>query len=189
MDRSHRVTIAFYLMIFLWKTVLPADMKSFSICSRRKIRESLSLNILDTEITDTGRSSCEVLDDDILKLCFELHVSVRPSVSLTINPSGFPECLAVGGKPAADISWSPKTDNVTSRREMEPEKMWTVISTYHAQIIHGREVTCIVSHPTFTLPQILTIVIPGMSVVFSLCVLFKIQTLICTSSAKIIIKM
>uniref|UniRef100_A0A8C5LP55 CD80-like immunoglobulin C2-set domain-containing protein n=1 Tax=Leptobrachium leishanense TaxID=445787 RepID=A0A8C5LP55_9ANUR len=135
---------------------ITTDTRFFNNCSERTILENLSLRILKTQITDTGNYNCEMLNADrIFQTDFMLHVLVRPSVSLIINPAGFPVCSAVNGIPAAEISWIPKSDNVTTRRELSPDTTWTVISTYRAQIIPGREVTCNVSHPTFTHPQIL----------------------------------
>uniref|UniRef100_A0A8C5QRA5 Ig-like domain-containing protein n=1 Tax=Leptobrachium leishanense TaxID=445787 RepID=A0A8C5QRA5_9ANUR len=137
--------------------------RSFNNCSERIIRENLSLKILKTQITDTGKYSCGMVNaHGTFQTSFMLHVLVPPSVSLTINPAGFPECWAVSGIPDPEISWIPESDTVTTRKETAPDTTWTVISTYRAQIIPGREVTCNVSHPTFTHPQILTIVIPGM---------------------------
>uniref|UniRef100_A0A8C5QEN7 CD80-like immunoglobulin C2-set domain-containing protein n=1 Tax=Leptobrachium leishanense TaxID=445787 RepID=A0A8C5QEN7_9ANUR len=138
------------------------DSRSVNNCSERTMHENLSLKILKTHITDTGNYSCEVVNaHGTFHSSFMLQVLVRPSVSVTINPAGFPECSAVGGIPAAEISWIPESDNVTTRREMAPDTTWTVISTYRVQIIPEREVTCNVSHPTFTHSQILTIVIPA----------------------------
>ncbi|CAH2219026.1 cell surface glyco CD200 receptor 1-A-like [Pelobates cultripes] len=81
-----------------------------------------------------------------------------------INRDGSPECRAVGGNPAADISWIPESDNVTTRRGMESDNTWTVISTYSEHGISGREVKCKVSHPAFTHPQIMSVLIPDVVV-------------------------
>uniref|UniRef100_A0A8C5QG08 Immunoglobulin domain-containing protein n=1 Tax=Leptobrachium leishanense TaxID=445787 RepID=A0A8C5QG08_9ANUR len=138
------------------------DSRSVNNCSERTMHENLSLKILKTHITDTGNYSCEVVNaHGTFHSSFMLQVLVPPSVSLTLNPAGFPECRTVGGISPSEISWIPESDDVITRREMSPDKTWTVISTYRVQIIPGREVTCNVSHPTFTHPQILTIVIPG----------------------------
>uniref|UniRef100_A0A8C5LPB8 CD80-like immunoglobulin C2-set domain-containing protein n=1 Tax=Leptobrachium leishanense TaxID=445787 RepID=A0A8C5LPB8_9ANUR len=139
-------------------TVTTED-RSFNNCSERFIRENLSLKILKTLITDTGNYSCGMVNaHGTFQTSFMLHVLG----SSWILPPAHGFCSAVGGIPAAEISWIPKSDNVTTRREMSPDTTWTVISTYRAQIIPGREVTCNVSHPTFTHPQILPPAITGL---------------------------
>ncbi|KAM8976972.1 cell surface glycoprotein CD200 receptor 1-like [Pelodytes ibericus] len=130
------------------------DTSSYSNCTERAIHKNLTLEILNTHITDTGNYTCElVTSTGAFFKSVILHVLVSPSVSLGTDSAGFPECRAVGGNPAAHISWIPESDNVTNSSEMDPNKTWTVISTYRASVISERKVTCIVSHPTFTQPE------------------------------------
>ncbi|KAM8976971.1 cell surface glycoprotein CD200 receptor 1-B-like [Pelodytes ibericus] len=138
------------------------DTSSYNNCTERAIQKPLTLEILNTHITDTGNYTCELVTSagTFFKRVI-LHVLVSPSVSLGFDSGGFPECRAVGGNPAANISWIPESDNVTNRSEMDPNKTWTVISTYRASVISGMEVTCIVSHPTFTHPETRSIADPN----------------------------
>ncbi|CAH2219027.1 cell surface glyco CD200 receptor 1-A-like [Pelobates cultripes] len=138
------------------------DNNTFNNCTERAKQDKMTLKILDTEITDTGEYTCEVINaEGTFKNNILLQVLVPPSVSLMINRDGSPECRAVGGNPAADISWIPESDNVTTRRGMESDNTWTVISTYSEHGISGRDVKCNVSHPAFTHPQIMSVLIPG----------------------------
>ncbi|KAM8976968.1 cell surface glycoprotein CD200 receptor 1-B-like [Pelodytes ibericus] len=130
------------------------DTSSYNNCTERAMQKPLTLEILNTHITDTGNYTCKlVTSTGTFFKSVILHVLVSPSVSLGTDSGGFPECRAVGGNPAAHISWIPESDNVTNRSEMDPNKTWTVITTYRASVISGMEVTCIVSHPTFTQPE------------------------------------
>ncbi|KAM8976970.1 cell surface glycoprotein CD200 receptor 1-A-like [Pelodytes ibericus] len=158
-------------IMITWKTDLMydtsclmsiGDTSSYSNCTERAIHKNLTLEILNTHITDTGNYTCELVTSTgtFFKIVI-LNVLVSPSVSLGFDSGGFPECRAVGGNPAANISWIPESDNVISRSEMDPNKTWTVISTYRASVISGIEVTCIVSHPTFTQPETRSIADPS----------------------------
>ncbi|XP_063300696.1 cell surface glycoprotein CD200 receptor 1-like [Pelobates fuscus] len=138
------------------------DNKTFTNCTERAIQDNVTLKIMNTEITDTGIYTCEVVNAEGTFInTVLLQVLVPPSVSLMINRDGSPECRAVGGNPAADISWIPESDSVNTTSRMEPDKTWTVISTYSAHGISGREVKCKVSHPAFTHPQIMAVLITG----------------------------
>ncbi|KAE8621296.1 hypothetical protein XENTR_v10004757 [Xenopus tropicalis] len=121
-------------------------------CSERMRQENTSLRIENTAVTDQGNYTCETANP--LGNFFTsvlLDVLVQPSVTLELNKLGVPECRAHGGNPAANISWIPE-GSISTNRAMEPDRSWTVSSTYTATSSNVTQVTCIVSHPTFPQP-------------------------------------
>eukprot|EP00079_Xenopus_tropicalis_P033494 XP_017947265.1 PREDICTED: cell surface glycoprotein CD200 receptor 2-like [Xenopus tropicalis] len=122
-------------------------------CSERMRQENTSLRIENTAVTDQGNYTCQFVNT--LGTFFTsvlLEVLVEPSVTLELNKLGVPECRAHGGNPAANISWIPE-GSISTNRAMEPDRSWTVSSTYTATSSNVTQVTCIVSHPTFPQPH------------------------------------
>ncbi|MEE6467642.1 hypothetical protein FKM82_008002 [Ascaphus truei] len=131
--------------------------KTHSNCSKRLSfkQDNLSLRIDDSKIIDEGNYTCEFVSDKGTFInVITLNVLVQPLVTLEINRFGFPECKALRGNPAANISWMPTAEHLTTtNRNMEPDNTWTVISTYGRERVNVTEVTCVVFHPTFAHPQ------------------------------------
>uniref|UniRef100_A0A7D9N0F9 Ig-like domain-containing protein n=1 Tax=Xenopus tropicalis TaxID=8364 RepID=A0A7D9N0F9_XENTR len=128
------------------------NLANYNNCSERVRQENTSLRIENTTVTDQGTYTCELVT--YLGTFFTsvlLEVLVQPSVTLELNKLGVPECRAHGGNPAANISWIPE-GSISTNRAMEPDRSWTVSSTYTATSSNVTQVTCIVSHPTF--PQL-----------------------------------
>lgn len=110
-----------------------------------------SLRIQNITALDEGNYTCEIVNQTgTYPYTVALQVLAEPFVLIKIDENGHPECQAVGGKPAANILWTPespydvKTWNIT-----EQNGTTTVISSYNTSNIS--EVTCIVSHPIFTM--------------------------------------
>ncbi|XP_072254459.1 cell surface glycoprotein CD200 receptor 1-A-like [Pyxicephalus adspersus] len=119
-------------------------------CSTRITLTNTSLTIQDTQISDGGNYTCEISDPKGTFIYTTiLQVLVQPSVSLDVGSSGLPECKAIGGFPAAEISWIPHPGDINTTKIKESDDTWTVISTDR---VLGVSVTCFVSHPTFSNP-------------------------------------
>ncbi|XP_072278015.1 cell surface glycoprotein CD200 receptor 2-like [Pyxicephalus adspersus] len=124
--------------------------KIFTNCSRRITLTNTSLTIHDTQISDGVKFTCEISGPKGTFIYTTiLQVLAQPSVSLDVGSSGLPECKAIGGFPAAEISWIPHGDEIITTKIKESDDTWTVISTYR---VLGVSVTCFVSHPTFSSP-------------------------------------
>ncbi|XP_040195004.1 cell surface glycoprotein CD200 receptor 1-B-like [Rana temporaria] len=119
----------------------------YSNCSTRITFTNRTLTIHNTQISDGGNYTCEMssLEGTFITTTI-LQVLAQPSVSLDINSDGSPECRAIGGFPAAEISWIPPSDDINTTEIKDLDDTWTVISTYKSD---GDMVTCLVSHPTF----------------------------------------
>ncbi|KAM4044346.1 cell surface glycoprotein CD200 receptor 1-A-like [Anomaloglossus baeobatrachus] len=127
--------------------------KSHSSCSPRMRSDNLSLTISNTDISDEGRYNCEVANDkDTITRYFLLKVLVQPSTYLNLSNDGSPECGAIGGRPPAEISWTPHSDDIITTKLEDPDRTWSVISTFRRSGINETSVTCVVSHPTFVKP-------------------------------------
>ncbi|OCT93668.1 hypothetical protein XELAEV_18011343mg [Xenopus laevis] len=128
-------------------------------CSERMRQENISLRIENTAVTDRGNYSCEIVT--ALGTFFTsvlLEVLVQPSVTLELNKLGVPECRAHGGNPAANISWTPEAvGSISTNTAMQPDRSWTVTSTYTVTSNNVTQVTCLVSHPTFVQPHVSSI--------------------------------
>ncbi|XP_073525447.1 cell surface glycoprotein CD200 receptor 1-B-like [Phyllobates terribilis] len=127
---------------------------SYSSCSTRMRSDHLSLTINNTEISDEGTYTCEVMNDkdDTFFRDFSLQVLVQPTTYLKLNSDGSPECGAIGGNPPAEISWIPHSDDKNTTKLEDPDGTWSVISTIRRSGINGTSVTCVVSHPMFVNP-------------------------------------
>ncbi|XP_073526954.1 cell surface glycoprotein CD200 receptor 1-A-like [Phyllobates terribilis] len=126
---------------------------SYSSCSTRMRSDHLSLIINNTEISDEGTYTCEVVnDEDTFFRNFSLQVLVEPSKFLKLSSDGSPECGAIGGNPPAEISWIPHSDDINTTKLEDPDGTWSVISTYRKKRINGTSMTCVMSHPTFVNP-------------------------------------
>ncbi|KAM5180816.1 cell surface glycoprotein CD200 receptor 2-like [Mantella aurantiaca] len=122
----------------------------YSTCSARITLSDVTLTIQNTQISDRGKYTCEISNPygTFISL-FILQVLAQPSVSLCVNSDGSLECRAIGGFPAAVISWIPHSDDLSTTRIKDLNDTWTVISTHK---FDGDSVTCFVSHPTFVNP-------------------------------------
>ncbi|XP_068122317.1 cell surface glycoprotein CD200 receptor 1-A-like isoform X2 [Hyperolius riggenbachi] len=124
---------------------------SYSSCSNRMTLTSTYLTIQDTQISDEGNYTCEI-SYHLLGTFINtstLQVLAEPSVSLERNSAGSPECRAIGGYPAAEISWIPHSYNINTTQTAVSDQSWTVISTYGLHGDNVTSVTCSVSHPLF----------------------------------------
>ncbi|XP_053311494.1 cell surface glycoprotein CD200 receptor 1-like [Spea bombifrons] len=161
-NTSIMITWQVHLLQSLSCLMSTKDKDSYNNCSERIINKNVSLEILNTHLTDRGNYTCEVADDTgTFCNTVILEILVQPSVSLEINRDGLPECQARGGSPVANISWIPESKNVTTRSELQPDKTWTVISTYDAKLVHWNELICEIYHPAFTNSQIIQITMSG----------------------------
>ncbi|CAN2391325.1 hypothetical protein PRIEUP_LOCUS1364, partial [Pristimantis euphronides] len=114
-------------------------------------KNETSLRIQNSTVLDEGKYTCQIVN--ILGTFLHtvwLHVLVAPFVSINYDENGHPECRAIGGKPAANILWSPESYKVKTLSNTERNGTTTVISLYNTSNVP--EVTCIVSHPSFTNP-------------------------------------
>ncbi|XP_073473418.1 uncharacterized protein [Aquarana catesbeiana] len=113
------------------------------------------------QLNDTGFYQCLAAfkEMQIIGSVIEVTVPAQPSVSLEINSAGFPECRASDGLPAAEISWIPQSNNISTTSIIETDGTWTVISIYRMQNV--TIVRCLVSHPTFENPQENSIMLPA----------------------------
>ncbi|OCT91337.1 cell surface glycoprotein CD200 receptor 1-A [Xenopus laevis] len=135
--------------------------KTFSNCSNRIELNSASLRIYNATVTDDGNYTCQtVTAGGTFINHVVLQVIVEPSVTLILNRNSLPECRAHGGNPAANISWvSEAVGSITTKTAMQPDRNWTVTSTYTATSNNVTQITCLVSHPSFSHPQNLSIFI------------------------------
>ncbi|XP_069801921.1 cell surface glycoprotein CD200 receptor 1-A-like [Dendropsophus ebraccatus] len=116
--------------------------------------DNLSLSITNTEVSDEGRYTCEVVHgtDTVIRYVV-LQVLVQPyPIYLTLTSDGSPVCGAIGGNPPAEISWIPHLDNINTTVVEEPDQTWSVISTLRRKGMNETSVTCVVSHPTLENP-------------------------------------
>ncbi|XP_041437373.1 cell surface glycoprotein CD200 receptor 1-A [Xenopus laevis] len=130
-----------------------------SNCSERMRQELTSLRIENTAVTDQGNYSCEIVNAaGLFYSFFKLKVLVQPSVTLELNKLGVPECRAHGGNPAANMWWTPEAvGSISTNTAMQPDRSWTVTSTYTVTSNNVTQVTCLVSHPTFVQPHVSSI--------------------------------
>ncbi|XP_040195003.1 cell surface glycoprotein CD200 receptor 1-A-like [Rana temporaria] len=120
----------------------------YNNCSTRMTFTNRTLTIHNTQISDGGNFTCELSSTGgTFFYTTILQVLAQPSVSLDINSDGSPECRAIGGFPAAEISWIPSSDDINTTEMEALDDTWTVISTYKSD--RDMVVTCLVSHPTF----------------------------------------
>ncbi|KAM3934919.1 cell surface glycoprotein CD200 receptor 1-B-like [Leptodactylus fuscus] len=123
--------------------------RSYSNCSPRMRSDNLSLTISNTDISDEGTYTCEVVNDaGTFFRSTELQVLAQPSTYLTLTSDGSPECGAIGGNPPAEISWIPHSHDINTTKLLNLDWTWSVISTYRSAGVNGTSVTCEVYHPT-----------------------------------------
>ncbi|XP_071994967.1 cell surface glycoprotein CD200 receptor 1-like [Engystomops pustulosus] len=126
---------------------------SHSSCSTRMRIHNTSLSISDADVTDGGHYRCEVVNDnDTVIRNISLQVLAPPSTYLRHNSDGSAECGATGGNPPAEISWIPHSHDINTTVLGEPDRTWSVISTFRRGRVNGTSVTCVVSHPTLLHP-------------------------------------
>ncbi|XP_073524636.1 cell surface glycoprotein CD200 receptor 5-like [Phyllobates terribilis] len=122
---------------------------SYSSCSPSIRCDHLSLTINNTEISDEGTYTCEVVNnEDTFFRIYLLEVLAEPSIFLKLNSDLSPECGAIGGRPPAEISWIPYLDDINTTKLEDLDGTWSVISTYRNWRTEI-SVTCVVSHPVF----------------------------------------
>ncbi|XP_077155487.1 cell surface glycoprotein CD200 receptor 5-like isoform X2 [Ranitomeya variabilis] len=139
--------------VILYKIEEDNTKTSYSSCSTRMRSDHLSVMINNTEISDEGTYTCEVVNDnDTVFRNFSLQVLAQPSTFLKLNSDGSPECGAIGGNPPAEISWIPNSDYIVTTKLEDLDGTWSVVSTFRKSGINGTSVTCVVSHPTFVNP-------------------------------------
>ncbi|XP_068122319.1 cell surface glycoprotein CD200 receptor 1-like [Hyperolius riggenbachi] len=158
-----------HFVMSTWKISLPnrpmcfvtfsVGNQTFHNCSDRIHHDvgfkQINLSIVNVTISDEGHYTCEALNETGHSTYnFTLEVLAQPSVSLELNSAGSPECRAIGGYPAAEISWMPHSYNTHTTQAAESDQSWTVISTYGLHGDNVTSVTCSVSHPTFVTPWI-----------------------------------
>ncbi|XP_069801791.1 cell surface glycoprotein CD200 receptor 2-like [Dendropsophus ebraccatus] len=116
-------------------------------------KNKISLRIRNCMVLDEGNYTCEIVNKTGTYIdTVALQVLAKPFVEIKTNENGYPECRAIGGNPAANISWSPEpTHKVVTWSNPEQNGTTTVISLYNSSNIIN--VTCTVSHPTFTNPM------------------------------------
>ncbi|XP_063812788.1 cell surface glycoprotein CD200 receptor 1-A-like isoform X2 [Pseudophryne corroboree] len=131
------------------------DSKSNNSCNQRIKGDNLSLTIDSALISDEGNYTCEIVTGHTGTFISvtTLHVSAEPSVTLGLSGEGSPECRAIGGYPAAVISWVPQSQDINTTRAENLDGTWTVTSVYSVMCGNVTSVTCAVSHPTFMGPQ------------------------------------
>ncbi|XP_077340537.1 cell surface glycoprotein CD200 receptor 1-B-like [Lithobates pipiens] len=128
-------------------------------CNTRMTLTNITLTIQNTQISDGGNYTCEMSHaEGTFFTTTILQVLAQPSVSLDRNSDGSLECRAIGGFPAAEISWIPHSDYINTSEIKDLDDTWTVISTYKSD---GDNVTCLVSHPTFVNGWSQSIVLSG----------------------------
>ncbi|KAG9466249.1 cell surface glycoprotein CD200 receptor 1-A-like [Eleutherodactylus coqui] len=114
-------------------------------------KNQTSLRINNSMVLDDGNYTCEIAKrSGTFDYMITLQILAKPFVSIKIDGNGYPECRAIGGKPAAKISWTPESYKVKTWNNAEQNGTTTVISSYNTS--NGPEVTCIVSHPTLANP-------------------------------------
>ncbi|KAM4044991.1 cell surface glycoprotein CD200 receptor 1-B-like [Anomaloglossus baeobatrachus] len=112
----------------------------------------MSLRVPDTMAIDDGNYTCEIVNTSGNFFYWNfLQVLVKPFVIIKMDENRHPECQAIGGNPAANISWTPEPrDAVKTWQKREDNGTTTVFSSYNTSNV--TEFTCIVSHPTLTNP-------------------------------------
>ncbi|XP_073433330.1 cell surface glycoprotein CD200 receptor 1-like [Dendrobates tinctorius] len=115
-------------------------------------KNQTSLRIPSSMAIDDGNYTCEIVNGSgNFFHSVVLQVLAEPFVTINVDGDGHPECRAIGGNPAANISWTPESqEKVKTWNKIEINGTTTVISSYNTSNV--TEVTCIVSHPTFTNP-------------------------------------
>ncbi|XP_077340642.1 cell surface glycoprotein CD200 receptor 1-B-like [Lithobates pipiens] len=147
------------LCIFSYSNLAKRGPQINSNCSTRMTLTNLTLTIQNTQISDGGNYTCEKSHTEgTFFYTTILQVLAQPSVSLDRNSDGSLECRAIGGFPAAEISWIPHSDDINITKMKDLDDTWTLISTYKSD---GDNVTCLVSHPTFVNLWSQSIVLPG----------------------------
>ncbi|XP_077155491.1 cell surface glycoprotein CD200 receptor 1-like isoform X2 [Ranitomeya variabilis] len=115
-------------------------------------KNQTSLRIPNSMAIDDGNYTCDIANGSgNFFHSIVLQVLAEPFVTINVDENGHQECHAIGGNPAANISWTPESeDKVETWNKIEINGTTTVFSSYNTSNI--TEVTCIVSHPTFPNP-------------------------------------
>ncbi|XP_073526953.1 cell surface glycoprotein CD200 receptor 1-B-like [Phyllobates terribilis] len=113
-------------------------------------KNQTTLRIPNSMAIDDGNYTCDIVNGSgTFFHSVVLQVLAEPFVTINVDENGHPECQAIGGNPAANISWTPESeDQVKTWRKTEVNGTTTVFSSYNTSNV--TEVTCIASHPTFT---------------------------------------
>nr|BAC40777.1 unnamed protein product [Mus musculus]BAE32516.1 unnamed protein product [Mus musculus]BAE42266.1 unnamed protein product [Mus musculus] len=109
---------------------------------------SPELQISAVTLQHEGTYTCEtVTPEGNFEKNYDLQVLVPPEVTYFPEKNRSAVCEAMAGKPAAQISWSPDGDCVTTS-ESHSNGTVTVRSTCHWEQNNVSDVSCIVSHLT-----------------------------------------
>ncbi|XP_028641081.1 cell surface glycoprotein CD200 receptor 5-like [Grammomys surdaster] len=109
---------------------------------------SPDLQISAVALQHEGHYSCEtVAPEGNFLTVYDLQVLVAPEVTLFPGRNRTAVCEAIGGKPAAQISWTPDGDCVT-KNESHSNGTLTVRSTCYWEQKDMSTVSCFVSHST-----------------------------------------
>ncbi|XP_069328072.1 cell surface glycoprotein CD200 receptor 1-like [Eulemur rufifrons] len=107
------------------------------------------LQIAPVAITHDGYYRCVmVTPDGNFNRNYHLQVLVPPEATLFLSRNRTAVCKAVAGKPAAQISWTPKGDDCVTEQEYWGNGTVTVQSTCSWEVPDVTTVTCSVSHLT-----------------------------------------
>ncbi|XP_006895424.1 PREDICTED: cell surface glycoprotein CD200 receptor 1-like [Elephantulus edwardii] len=107
-----------------------------------------ALQIDPVAIVHDGLYSCEISSPDgHFQHDYDLQVLVPPKESISLTADGTVLCKAVGGKPAAQISWSPER-NCSTEQQDQGDGVVSVQSQCHWEVNNVTTVTCSVSHLT-----------------------------------------
>ncbi|NXL62077.1 MO2R1 protein, partial [Chordeiles acutipennis] len=107
-----------------------------------------ALRIYPVSLGDEGNYTCEIASSEGNFLFFSsLTVIVPPRVTLTCDKSRVAVCQASAGKPAADISWIPASNDSTEEVIHQPDGTVTRVSYIGWVNSTLPTVTCLVTHP------------------------------------------
>ncbi|XP_047648473.1 cell surface glycoprotein CD200 receptor 1-like isoform X1 [Phacochoerus africanus] len=114
-----------------------------------RLDQNPALQIGPVAVTHDGYYRCQkVAPNGNFHRGYHLQVLVPPEVTLVQSENGTVVCMAVAGKPAAQISWTPEGDCVTEQNPHWGNGTVTVRSMCYWKARHVPNVSCTVSHVT-----------------------------------------
>ncbi|NWX60188.1 MO2R1 protein, partial [Promerops cafer] len=106
------------------------------------------LRIYPVSLGDEGNYTCEFASSEgNFKFFSSLTLIVPPTVTLTHDKSRVAVCQASAGKPPADISWIPASNNISEEEFHHPNGTVTRKSYFGWANSPFPSVTCLVTHP------------------------------------------